>query len=54
MRHKQMDEIKLLNFSLKAKLNTILRTENIGQINHKHKIREILNCDMTKALEQGF
>ena len=49
-----MDESKLLNFSLKAKLNTILRTENIGQINHKHKIREILNCDMTKALEQGF
>ena len=28
--------------------------ENIGQIYHKHAIREILNCDMTKALEQDF
>ena len=54
MRHKQMDESELLNFSLEAILNTILRTENIGQIYHKHKIREILNCDMTKALEQDL
>ena len=28
--------------------------ENIGQVYHKHKIREILNCDMTKAPEQDF
>ena len=28
--------------------------ENIGQIYQKHKIREILNCDMTKALEQDL
>ena len=42
MRHKQTDEHKLL------------RMENIGQIYHKNKIREILNCDMTKALTQDF
>ena len=28
--------------------------DNIGQIYHKHKICEILNCDMAKALEQDF
>ena len=28
--------------------------ENIGQIYYKHKIYEILNCDMTKALEQNL
>ena len=28
--------------------------ENIEQICHKHKIREILNRDMTKSLEQDF
>ena len=28
--------------------------ENIGEIYYKHAIREILNCDMTKALEQDF
>ena len=54
MPHKQTDEHKLSYFSLKAILNTILRMENIGQIYHKHKIREILNCVMTKALEQDF
>ena len=54
MRHKQTDENKLLHFSLKAILNTILRMENIGQIYHTHKIREILNCEMIKALEQDF
>ena len=41
MRHKQTDEHKLSYFSLKAILNTILRMENIEQIYHKHKIREI-------------
>ena len=54
MPHKQTDEHKLSYFSLKAILSTILRMENIGQIFHKHKIREILNCNMTKALEQDF
>ena len=37
-------------FLFKAILNSILRMENIGQIYHKHKTREILNCDMTKGL----
>ena len=55
MRHKQMDKHKLSSlFLLKPILNAILRMGNIGQISHKHKIREILNCDMTKALEQDF
>ena len=54
MRHKQTDEHKLSYFSLKAILNTILTTGNIGQICNKHKIHEILTCDMTKALEQSF
>ena len=54
MPHKKTDENKVLYFSLKAILNTILRMENIRQIYHKHKIREILNCDMAKALEQDF
>ena len=49
-----MDKHKLLYFLLKAILNTILRMENIGQIYHKHKIREMLNCDMANALEQDF
>ena len=49
-----MDKHKLLLFSLKAILNAILRMKNIGQISHKHKIREILNCDMTKVLEQDL
>ena len=40
MRHKQTDEHKLSYFSLKAILNTILKGENIGQIYHKHKIRQ--------------
>ena len=48
MRYKQTDEHKLSHFTLKAILNTILKRENIGQIYHKHKIREKLNCDMTK------
>ena len=54
MRQKQTDEQKLSYFSLKAILNTILRIEIIGQIYHNHKITEILNCDMTKALEKKF
>ena len=54
MRHKQTDEHRLSYFWLKAILNTILRMENIGQMYHKHKIREILNCSMTKALKQDF
>ena len=33
-------------FSSKAIFKTILRMENIGQIYHKHKIGDILNCDM--------
>ena len=54
MRHKQTDKHKLLYFSLKAILNTIFRMENIGQMYHEHKIREIHNCDMTKTLEQDL
>ena len=57
MCHKQTNELELyelLYFLLKAILNTILRMENIGQIYHKHKIREMLNCDMANALEQDF
>ena len=54
MRHKQTDEYKFSHFSLKVILKTILRMENIGQIYHKHKIREILNCDMSKVLEQDL
>ena len=54
MHHKQMDEHELLSFSLKAILNTTLRMENIEQIYQKHKMREMLTCDMTKALEQDF
>ena len=54
MRHKQKVQHNLLYFSSKAIFKTILRMENIGQIYDKHKIREILNCDMTKALEQDF
>ena len=54
MRHKQTDEHKMALFPLKAILNTILRMENIRQVDHKHKTREILNCDMTTALEQDF
>ena len=50
--HKQMDEHELFYFSLRAILSTILKLENIGQLYHKHKIREILNCDMAEALEQ--
>ena len=54
MRHKQTDEHKLSYFSLKVTLNTVLRMGNKGQIYHEHKIREILNCNMTKELEQDF
>ena len=39
---------------LKALLNTILKMKNIEQIYHKHKIHEILNCDMTKVLQKDF
>ena len=28
--------------------------ENIGQIYHKDKILEMLNCNVTKVLEQDF
>ena len=28
--------------------------QNIAKIYNKHKICEILNCDMTKALKQDF
>ena len=54
MRHKQTDEHKLSYSYLKALLKTNLKLENIGQIYRKHKISEILNCDMTKELEQDF
>ena len=54
MRHRNTDEHKLLYFSAKDTWKTILRMENIGQMYDKQKIREILNCDMTKALEQKF
>ena len=54
MRHKQTEEHKLSYFSSKAIFKTVLRMENKGQICHKHKIREIFNCDMTKASEQNF
>ena len=54
MHHKPTEENKISYFSLKARSNTILRMKNIGQIYDKQKIREILNCDMTKALEQDF
>ena len=49
-----MEEPKLSYISSKAIFKTILRMENIGQIYYKHKIREISNCDITKALEQDF
>ena len=32
----------------------ILKMLNIGKIYNEHKICEILNCDMTKALKQDF
>ena len=54
MCHKQADEHKLSYFLLKAILNNILRMGNIGQIYHKHKICEILHCDMAQALQQDF
>ena len=41
-------------YYLKSILNTILRKENIGEIYRKYKVREIINCDMTKALDQDF
>ena len=50
----QTEEQRLWYFSSKAILKTHLLMENIGQIYHKHKIREILNCGMTKALDQYF
>ena len=52
MGNKQTEELSY--FSSKAVFRTILRMENIGQIYHEHKIRKILNCDMTKVLEQDF
>ena len=54
MRHKQTDEHKPSYSSLMVILTTILRIENIGEIYHKPKICEILNCDMTKELEPDF
>ena len=54
MCHKFTDEHKLSHFLLKAILKTIFKMEMIGQIYQKHKTREILNCDMKKALEQDF
>ena len=50
MCHKNTEEHKLSYFLSKAIFKAILRMENIGQIYHKHKIREILNCDMTKEM----
>ena len=52
MHNKQTEEHKLSYFLSKAIFKTILKMENIGQMYHKHKSREIRNWDMTKALEQ--
>ena len=41
MRLKQRNEQKLSYFSLKIVLNTNLKIANIGQIYHKHTIREL-------------
>ena len=54
MGHRRMEEHKLSYFSSKAIFKTILKMENVGQIYHNHKIREILNCVMTKVPEQDF
>ena len=49
-----MNRKKKKNQKKTAILETIFRMEIIGKIYHKHKIREIINCDMKKALEQNF
>ena len=54
MYHKRTDKHKLSYSLVKAILKTILRMENGGKIYYKRKIREILNCNMTKALEHNF
>ena len=41
-------------FCKKPYSKTILKIENTGQIYHKQKIHEILNCDMIQALEKDF
>ena len=51
MRHKQTEERKLSYFSSKVIFKTIVRMENMEQIYQKQKIREILSCDMSQALE---
>ena len=51
MRHKQTEERKLSYFLSKVIFKTIVRMENMEQIYQKQKIREILSCDMTQALE---
>ena len=52
MRHKQTDVHILSHFKSKTIFEAILRMENIKEIYHKYKIHEILNCDMTQALEK--
>ena len=52
MRHEQMEEHKLSFFSSKPIFKPVLRIENKEQMYRKYKICEILNCDMTKVLEQ--
>ena len=54
MRHKQTEVHRLLHFKSKTIFEAILRMENIKEIYHKYKIHEILNCDMTQALEKDF
>ena len=43
-----------MHFKSKTIFEAILRMENIKEIYHKYKIHEILNCDMTQALEKDF
>ena len=46
---------EIFHYVINRQKNTnswIFRIENIGQIYHRHKICEILNCDLTKTLEQ--
>ena len=54
MLYKQTEEHELSYFPSKVIFKSILKMENIGKISHKHKIREKLNCDLTKSLEQDF
>ena len=52
--HQQSEEHKLSYFLSKTTFKTSLRMENIEELFQKHKIHEILNCDITKTLEQDI